>query len=712
MENNLLKNVACAGGWHFRLQSVMRLVQQAAVSGNRNPARVWIVPHEVDPPSNSRHFLTADSNLLSRRLDEDSVEWEKRLKEVGGGAVSAVSLRARVATDQGENTVGYCHAEWAIAKEEFEDLEFALGRELIDARVDQMRELLYLTLDRERDRLCDIHSPELQIANFSELFERVSASLALALSDLQLGAFALDLQAWRQQRRSGTGAVPRAHWYQCDWLPLEKREKIAQELVRQVASPSEGFEQPIESGANLFTLKATHPIAALFDAQQNGSRIFVVAVALFKPQSVKQYSFPFACFVVPCPAGRGLTSLEQEVMRRYLKAFSQVVRLQNITEYTQAEEKLVQKLPYSDSPKVLAQQVVQFLETRFAATEVAVLERQGNYLTILEQRGVPVESVPRLYVHTKEPALVCRVAKENRQNYSDDVSVDGEYLPVVPDTQSQFTMPLIWRGQNVGVLLIGLGVPYGLSAHDQGSILAIASQCGESIAAIQQIAERRAILHTLKDNLPISLSNIDWVLNSANSEPYRRKLEIAANLLRQSLQFVREYARAEQSSPKAINLSEVIDKLLSSELFGERRASGEIRLEHPSEPIIVHANEELLLLAARQVVSNALDAVANPSKSSRRRSKPGSVRVSFDRETEPIPAGVIVVKDEGPGVPIDDQDRIFEFGFTTKETDKHLGGGLSIAKRALESFGGQIEFESQEGHGATFFLSIPEKAPE
>lgn len=72
---------------------------------------------------------------------------------------------------------------------------------------------------------------------------------------------------------------------------------------------------------------------------------------------------------------------------------------------------------------------------------------------------------------------------------------------------------------------------------------------------------------------------------------------------------------------------------------------------------------------------------------------------------------VLYVKDEGPGVPAGESEKLFE-PFTRRsargtEGEKGTGLGLAIVKRIVEGHGGRITVESEPGAGATFAVSLP-----
>jgi len=69
----------------------------------------------------------------------------------------------------------------------------------------------------------------------------------------------------------------------------------------------------------------------------------------------------------------------------------------------------------------------------------------------------------------------------------------------------------------------------------------------------------------------------------------------------------------------------------------------------------------------------------------------------------------IWVKDDGPGIALSDQGRIFEKYTRLKsgQSASGLGVGLAFCKLAVLAHGGQIWVESESGKGSTFFLTLP-----
>lgn len=68
---------------------------------------------------------------------------------------------------------------------------------------------------------------------------------------------------------------------------------------------------------------------------------------------------------------------------------------------------------------------------------------------------------------------------------------------------------------------------------------------------------------------------------------------------------------------------------------------------------------------------------------------------------------VIEIQDDGPGIPAELQDRIYEPFFTTKEVGKGTGQGLALARATIERHAGVLECASSCGQGTTFTIRLP-----
>src|SRR6185369_11814116 len=67
----------------------------------------------------------------------------------------------------------------------------------------------------------------------------------------------------------------------------------------------------------------------------------------------------------------------------------------------------------------------------------------------------------------------------------------------------------------------------------------------------------------------------------------------------------------------------------------------------------------------------------------------------------------LTIADNGPGIPAEAIDRIFDRYFTTKKPGEGTGLGLFVTKNLVETMGGHIEVTSRIGGGTTFTVTLP-----
>ncbi|HLL44906.1 MAG TPA: ATP-binding protein, partial [Segetibacter sp.] len=80
-----------------------------------------------------------------------------------------------------------------------------------------------------------------------------------------------------------------------------------------------------------------------------------------------------------------------------------------------------------------------------------------------------------------------------------------------------------------------------------------------------------------------------------------------------------------------------------------------------------------------------------------------TVSVTTKKENDNV---IIVVRDNGPGIPQKALDKIFQPFFTTKPTGQGTGLGLSLSYDIIKAHGGEIKVKSKEGEGAEFIIQL------
>ncbi|MCC9138283.1 ATP-binding protein [Pontibacter silvestris] len=128
-------------------------------------------------------------------------------------------------------------------------------------------------------------------------------------------------------------------------------------------------------------------------------------------------------------------------------------------------------------------------------------------------------------------------------------------------------------------------------------------------------------------------------------------------------------------------------------------ATAEVITAIPKEEIVVMADENLLVRTFNNLLLNAIQAVPASRKP--------QIRVAM--EVKPDHSVLISIQDNGSGIPEEIRSKVFIPNFSTKYTGS--GIGLAVAKRGIENAGGRVWFETEEGSGTTFYISLPLAEP-
>ena len=122
-----------------------------------------------------------------------------------------------------------------------------------------------------------------------------------------------------------------------------------------------------------------------------------------------------------------------------------------------------------------------------------------------------------------------------------------------------------------------------------------------------------------------------------------------------------------------------------------------LALASRADEVQVQADSELLPRILQNLIGNAM-----------KHTPPGtSIEVGIEHRGEHVS---FVVDDDGPGIPVDMRERIFDKFFQIEGEHKAgygAGLGLAFCKMAVEAHGGCIGVESEVDAGSTFWFELP-----
>jgi signal transduction histidine kinase len=156
---------------------------------------------------------------------------------------------------------------------------------------------------------------------------------------------------------------------------------------------------------------------------------------------------------------------------------------------------------------------------------------------------------------------------------------------------------------------------------------------------------------------------------------------LAANLM--------EMARVKQPEKETVDLAEAAREVFEPLQHG---TSVCLQMEFDGEPFLVTADPLQLRQVLGNLFANAVQAMRDG----------GHIRLRASRARG---ADTIVVEDDGPGVPAEVRDHVFEPLVSTKP--KGTGLGLAICRQIVEQHGGTIELVDKQGPGSAFQVRLP-----
>jgi signal transduction histidine kinase len=170
-------------------------------------------------------------------------------------------------------------------------------------------------------------------------------------------------------------------------------------------------------------------------------------------------------------------------------------------------------------------------------------------------------------------------------------------------------------------------------------------------------------------------------------EPIQREIRRLERLVNDFLL----YARPLTATAQPVRVQPVLESIAGLVAEEARQKGVRIAVEVPEDLPVLTTDESLLRTALMNLVFNAVQALE------------GGGRVTLSALAEG-PVVRFEVADDGPGVPGDKRESVFQIFFTTKEGGTGLG--LPIARRIVEALGGTLTLEEGEA-GARFRATLP-----
>jgi two-component system phosphate regulon sensor histidine kinase PhoR len=231
----------------------------------------------------------------------------------------------------------------------------------------------------------------------------------------------------------------------------------------------------------------------------------------------------------------------------------------------------------------------------------------------------------------------------------------------------------------------------------------------EKLAEASRI--RTEFVRIVSHQLRSPITNLSWAIDSLmagdlgrvekSQLEYFQILKENSSRMKELIEDLLITSRIEEGTlpikKEKVSLIEITQNLISQFLPFARASNVEIKFDFDKNLPEIFTDPNQIKVAIENLLDNAI----------RYTGRKGEVKIDLKKREKEI---LFEIKDNGLGIPYEDQKYIFQKFFRSKS--KEGGGtglGLFITKSIIEKLGGKIWFESKEGEGTKFYFTLPIK---
>jgi signal transduction histidine kinase len=413
---------------------------------------------------------------------------------------------------------------------------------------------------------------------------------------------------------------------------------------------------------------------------------------------------------------------------RPMEQISRQLDILSLSGAASTEEKMVprQELAVQVSTKIerIGQRIRNVEEVFFALKEnldqILRNLQDGILLFSGDGRAVLVSDAARRFLHMEKESILGLHATDifDRSTvlglalsdaFDAGVSVDLEEIRTESGHRIQASLHFIRNGRGNQESAQGLGAL--LTLHDVESVEKIESELELSrrMAAIGRLTA--GVGHEVKNPINAIVVHLELLktkLAAANSPGFNHLEVIDAEIHRldRVVQTLVDFSRPVELRLREQDLRPVIGDVMA--LAADELSMHDVILTSrmPAAPLVANVDADLLKQAVLNVIQNGAQAMPEGGKL--------EVTLQEEHSSDSINSrarsvegrnALLRITDQGPGIPEEIREKIFDLYFTTRSEGS--GIGLAMTYRILQLHHGSIEVQSNSGSGTEFLLRIP-----
>lgn len=181
---------------------------------------------------------------------------------------------------------------------------------------------------------------------------------------------------------------------------------------------------------------------------------------------------------------------------------------------------------------------------------------------------------------------------------------------------------------------------------------------------------------------------------------YMRRVFTEAERMSRAVENLLSFLRRRQFEPELLDLNELVQQAAALQSYELEKLDIALRFDLDPDLPLTFGDAYSMEVVFLNLLMNAHQAIAD-------RNTPG--RITIRTQLLPVADGRIAVEfdDNGPGISKELLHNVFDSFFSTKSTRRHVGLGLTVARRLVQEHQGSLTVNSETGEGTIVRIELP-----